>query len=315
VSDLTLTPAGGVDAPRGRVCPKCSYERKVSDSAPLWQCPRCGVAYDKVLPQSLRQRRDDDEDDVPPPAKKSPVLAVLSLVIALGSVGIWYATRGAQPPKPADQAAIAQRQAEIGQATQQEALSTQQAALESAWANMRDTKAWDQLLAQANQGHARSMTAVGASYTQGRLGKPDHALAIEWFNKAVQAGDVNAMVALGHLAEKGIGGGVSLDQALNWYRRAARQESPQGLIGLGRYYVVGAPSLDPNKERGLTLMLIARKLWEANPAQDDWTLPGSLGGFWARSLAGDAEKQMSVVEINKAKEAAAAWQPGQALPL
>ena len=28
-------------------CPKCKYERKVSDTAPNWQCPQCGVAIDK----------------------------------------------------------------------------------------------------------------------------------------------------------------------------------------------------------------------------------------------------------------------------
>lgn len=29
-------------------CPKCGYERKVTDFAPDWQCPSCGVAYVKV---------------------------------------------------------------------------------------------------------------------------------------------------------------------------------------------------------------------------------------------------------------------------
>lgn len=29
-------------------CPRCRYERSVSESAPDWQCPSCGVAYSKV---------------------------------------------------------------------------------------------------------------------------------------------------------------------------------------------------------------------------------------------------------------------------
>ena len=29
-------------------CPKCNYERTHIDTAPVWQCPKCGVAYDKV---------------------------------------------------------------------------------------------------------------------------------------------------------------------------------------------------------------------------------------------------------------------------
>lgn len=30
------------------ICPKCSYARKDTDSAPEWQCPSCQVAYKKV---------------------------------------------------------------------------------------------------------------------------------------------------------------------------------------------------------------------------------------------------------------------------
>ncbi|MFC1750634.1 hypothetical protein ACFL2V_17715 [Pseudomonadota bacterium] len=29
-------------------CPKCQYVRSHSDSAPRWQCPNCGIAYEKV---------------------------------------------------------------------------------------------------------------------------------------------------------------------------------------------------------------------------------------------------------------------------
>lgn len=30
-------------------CPKCGYLRKENESAPDWQCPSCGVAYNKVI--------------------------------------------------------------------------------------------------------------------------------------------------------------------------------------------------------------------------------------------------------------------------
>lgn len=29
------------------VCPKCSYARTAADTAPAWQCPSCGIAYNK----------------------------------------------------------------------------------------------------------------------------------------------------------------------------------------------------------------------------------------------------------------------------
>lgn len=31
-----------------RICPKCNYLRKETDSNPEWQCPSCQVAYNKV---------------------------------------------------------------------------------------------------------------------------------------------------------------------------------------------------------------------------------------------------------------------------
>jgi hypothetical protein len=30
------------------ICPKCQYERGAADTAPDWQCPSCGVAYNKA---------------------------------------------------------------------------------------------------------------------------------------------------------------------------------------------------------------------------------------------------------------------------
>jgi hypothetical protein len=55
-----------VDAVTAVVCPKCSYARKASDTAPAWQCPSCGIAYKKFhVPSaagspadSLRDKRE-----------------------------------------------------------------------------------------------------------------------------------------------------------------------------------------------------------------------------------------------------------------
>jgi len=32
----------------GKVCPKCGYKRSATESAPDWQCPKCGVVYAKA---------------------------------------------------------------------------------------------------------------------------------------------------------------------------------------------------------------------------------------------------------------------------
>ncbi|MEW6079728.1 MAG: glutaredoxin domain-containing protein [Thermodesulfobacteriota bacterium] len=31
----------------GATCPKCGYTRKPDDFAPAWQCPQCGIVYEK----------------------------------------------------------------------------------------------------------------------------------------------------------------------------------------------------------------------------------------------------------------------------
>lgn len=32
-----------------RICPKCAYQRRPTDTNPEWQCPSCHVAYNKVI--------------------------------------------------------------------------------------------------------------------------------------------------------------------------------------------------------------------------------------------------------------------------
>ena len=36
------------DAAAGKTCPKCAYKRTAQETAPDWQCPKCGVAYAKA---------------------------------------------------------------------------------------------------------------------------------------------------------------------------------------------------------------------------------------------------------------------------
>lgn len=37
-------------------CPKCRYMRTATDTAPAWQCPGCGVAYNKVMNETCVPR-------------------------------------------------------------------------------------------------------------------------------------------------------------------------------------------------------------------------------------------------------------------
>ncbi len=41
------------------VCPKCNYARTAADSAPAWQCPSCGIAYNKFRDASGPQAGEE----------------------------------------------------------------------------------------------------------------------------------------------------------------------------------------------------------------------------------------------------------------
>lgn len=88
------------------ICPKCNYERKESDQAPVWQCPSCGIVYEKFneiqkhIAKEQRELIDQSRDNYFRSKKIGRIevaiaaLAVLYLIIYLifgGSInyGFW----------------------------------------------------------------------------------------------------------------------------------------------------------------------------------------------------------------------------------
>lgn len=53
-------------------CGKCDYVRKESDFAPDWQCPSCGVAYDKVSKYIVNDEKIKNKDKPYDETKDSP---------------------------------------------------------------------------------------------------------------------------------------------------------------------------------------------------------------------------------------------------
>jgi len=53
------------------VCPKCGYTRGAAESAPAWQCPACGIAYNKY-PAYMEMLRARSRTLVSPPAALDP---------------------------------------------------------------------------------------------------------------------------------------------------------------------------------------------------------------------------------------------------
>lgn len=76
----------------GVVCPRCRYRRKTSDSEPYWQCPNCGVAYDKVTEDYIERWIANDRKEQLKEGKrraynerlklKSGVLAMVGYLVA-----------------------------------------------------------------------------------------------------------------------------------------------------------------------------------------------------------------------------------------
>ncbi len=54
---------------QANACPKCHYVRRDLESTPAWQCPRCGIAYDKYTAQ--RAAPVADNADIRPTATKN----------------------------------------------------------------------------------------------------------------------------------------------------------------------------------------------------------------------------------------------------
>src|ERR1700733_15232003 len=84
--------------PRGcrMICPKCQYQRTVSDTAPDWQCPACGIAYTKATPAvSAAAAKPDASPATNAPAVKKRLLTLamwlqLDAAIALAAGGFYF---------------------------------------------------------------------------------------------------------------------------------------------------------------------------------------------------------------------------------
>jgi uncharacterized Tic20 family protein len=95
----------------GKPCPKCAYVRTESETAPDWQCPKCGIVYAKfgqeppVAKAAPAAGRGVDRDAATPAATESTGLAKLAHIATLANyllpplgtlvpIGIWVMKSG-----------------------------------------------------------------------------------------------------------------------------------------------------------------------------------------------------------------------------
>ncbi|RYF28287.1 MAG: sel1 repeat family protein [Comamonadaceae bacterium] len=327
------------------VCPRCSYARQATDTAPAWQCPRCEVAYNKAQAAAGTAPRrksvnDDDEDDDhqggrPVRVRRAtPKRGPPWMLIALGAGAIllvalmaWKSSSDKARAEAAKAAALAAQQAQAAQLAQQERAAAQAPSalkpLETRWHFGEGAEVLPAVRSLAEGGDTRAMVVL-ANMLHGSFdrvnqdkspGVPkNHVEAMEWLNKAAAQGDVVAAVRLGGIYERGEDEPRQPSLAENWYLKAARQGHAPGLYSLGYLYARGLEPVGKRPVAGYMLLELATQASREQPWRDD-LLPEQHTASSASSERDRLGRDMSPDDIAEAKRRAQAWKPGQPLGL
>ncbi|NLC23447.1 MAG: sel1 repeat family protein [Oxalobacter sp.] len=96
-----------------------------------------------------------------------------------------------------------------------------------------------QLISDAQNSPARQLE-VGFLYAQGIEGRPDYAKAVEWYQKAAEAGSNTAMYLLAVMSIEGLGTEQDYAAALRWAQKIADSGDGSGYMLLGMLYESGS---------------------------------------------------------------------------
>lgn len=301
-----------------RTCPKCSYRRRVEDSTPAWQCPRCGVAYDKVTLPTARSGRAKQRTEASSQARRLQPrpsrLPWLLLAAVLAGTGWWtWQQRTARTAQLATAPEVAARQAAVAAAADELAV---QADIELAEQHLRMARPAEGLALlerHAAEGHPDAMMALGVAYRGYGHAPTDISRAEHWMQLAAREGSLLAYVHLGLAHETGRDTPRNVVEAANLYRVAARQGNAHALYALGLLYGHGAPEMSAEPVAGLMLLELAHQAWSAEPKIPVFA-PSDRSPHWAEYKAKELAETMSAADVLKARDWAAEWKPGQLFP-
>lgn len=96
----------------------------------------------------------------------------------------------------------------------------------------------------ANAGDIEAMNALGQMYETGTDVSKDLKQARKWYVQAANQGSANAQYALARFYREGLGVSVDRDMALIFLRKAASQDYPPALCELGMIYVTDTSSTE-----------------------------------------------------------------------
>lgn len=323
----------------GKVCPKCRHVRTGQENVPDWQCPNCGVAYDKVgtparAPHPARRAQTGSRQPEADPDESAragririgsfPQMVLVAVLLMGGVIG-WklHANRQAAIQK-SEQARAVVRQAEIDKAKGHMAMEDQ---FQQALALGRSGRQQDAIPAftpLAEAGHPRAMLMLGRAYMTGPAGtgagardqrqepKQDLNQAMAWFRKAAEAGNSLGLVWMGQVDELRRENPSALEAAANDYLLAARLGDAAGLFCLARAHELGL-GVPKDAAKAYAFYAIAAKSYELNTAVSA-DAPHHRSGLGSAASMQSIRPVLDPLVVARADEQAARWKPGDALP-
>lgn len=97
----------------------------------------------------------------------------------------------------------------------------------------------DKWTLRAYEGDPESQFKVGVLYTNDQFHKPDFEQAVYWYKQAARQGHVLSQYNLGHHYLTGSGVEKNEKLAIQWWLKAARQDHPLAQFNVGRAYYAG----------------------------------------------------------------------------
>lgn len=109
---------------------------------------------------------------------------------------------------------------------------------------------------------AEAMVKKGLKYDK----QKDYQQAMQWYLKAADEGNTDAMVNIGLLYQHGNGVQQNYQQAMQWYLKAADKNNPIAMIQISRLYNEGL-GVDQDTKQGMAWFVKAQKAHEAQKAK------------------------------------------------
>ena len=159
-------------------------------------------------------------------------------------------------------------------------------------------------LEKANNGNVRSMMWIALQHAdQKTIIKQDRAKAIEWYEKAADAGSPEAMYELAFWAEIGKGFPKDDKKAVGWYVKAAQAKNGNAMYRLGYFYSKGLMGLKQSQDKAYEMFKNAKANGCTVNNIDEWlnaTKPlvpkKKKSSFWGGSSGDDLDDLLRDLE-------------------